>query len=107
LLGRKFFPDEIVAAAAIVAASLPRGENIRRALADQAYDVQAVQVPAPDQELTTSALQALLFAAGPDGPWHDGWVNPEDAAQARRTTNQLTAILREQHSQDQELPPQN
>jgi alpha-glucosidase len=54
-------------------------------LADQAYDVHAILVPAPDHELTTSALQALLFAAGPDGPWHDGWVNLETATQARQT----------------------
>lgn len=44
------------------------------------------------------------FAAWPDGPWHDGWVNPEIAAQTRQTVTQFTAILlREQRSQDQEL----
>jgi hypothetical protein len=100
LLGRTFFPDEIVAAAAIVAASLPGGGDIRRDLAGQGYDVQSVLVPAPDHELTTFALEALLLAAGPDGPWHDGWVNPQDAPRARQTSDQLTAILRrEQHPQ--------
>ena len=94
LLGRKFFPDEIVAAAAVVAASLPGGEDIRRDLADHADDVHAVLVPAPDHDLTALALHALLFAAGPDGPWHDGWVDPQTAAQARQTSDQLTAILR-------------
>ncbi len=50
-------------------------------------------------------MQAPLFAAGPDGPWHEGWADPETAAQARQTSDQLTAILRrEQRSQDQELP---
>ena len=107
LLGSKFFPDEIVAAAAVVAASLPGGEDIRDDLADQGYDVDAVLVPAPDPELNHSALKALLVAAGRDGPWHDGWVDPETAAQARQTTNRLAAILmREEHSQDQELPLQ-
>jgi len=107
LLWRKFLPDEIVAAAAIVAASLPGGEDIRRDLAGQTYDVDAVLVPPPDRELTTFALQALLFAAGPDGPWHDGWVNQQDAARARQTSDQLTAILlRAQRSQDKGLPPQ-
>jgi len=105
LLGRKFFPDEIVAAAAVVAASLPGGEGFRRDLADQGYDVDAILVPAPDPELNASALQALLVTAGRDGPWHDGWSDPETAAQARRTTDQLASILlREEHSQDQELP---
>lgn len=105
LLGRKSFPDEIVAAAAIVAASLPGGEDIRQELAAQAYDERAVLIPAPDPELTASALQALILAAGRDGPWHEGWTNPESAAEARQTSDQVTAILlRSQHSQDQELP---
>jgi alpha-glucosidase len=105
LLGWKFFPDEVVAADAVVAASLPGGEGLRQDLADHGYDVDALLVPAPDPELNHSALEALLTAAGRDGPWHDGWVDPEAAAQARETTDRLAAILlREEHSQDQELP---
>jgi Domain of unknown function (DUF4259) len=107
LLGRKFFPDEIVAAAAVVAASLPGGEGLRQDLADHSYDADALLVPAPDPELNHSALEALLVAAGRDGPWHDGWVDPEAAAQARQTTDRLAAILlREEHSHDQDLPLQ-
>jgi alpha-glucosidase len=105
LLGWKFFPDEIVAAAAVVAAGLPGGEGVRQDLADHRYDVDALLVPAPDPELSHSALEALLVAAGRDGPWHDGWANPDAAAQARQTTDRLTAILfREEHSHEQELP---
>jgi len=94
LLGRKFFPDEIVAAAAVVAASLAGGEDIQRDLGDRGYDVNAILVRAPDPELSASALEALLVAAGPDGPWHDGWVAPEIAADARQTTDRLEAALR-------------
>ena len=102
LLGRKFFPDEIVAAAAVVAAGLAGGEYIRRDLDDEGYDVDAILVRAPDPELSASALETLLVAAGRDGPWHDGWVDPETAAEARRTTDRLAAILRpEEHSRDQ------
>jgi hypothetical protein len=47
----------------------------------------------------------LLFVAGRDGAWRDGWINPEEATRARQTSNYLIAIfLREQHSQDQQLP---
>jgi alpha-glucosidase len=107
LLGWKFFPDEVVAAAAVVAASLPGGGGVRQDLADHGYDLDAILSPAPDPELNHSALEALLVAAGRDGPWHDGWADPETAAQARQTTNHLAAILlREEHSQDQELPLQ-
>jgi len=105
LLGWKFFPDEIVAAAAVVAAGLPGGESVRQDLADRGYEADTIVLPAPDGELNASAAAALQLAAGRDGPWHEGWTDPEDAAQARRTTDQLAAIfLREQHSQDQELP---
>src|SRR6185437_2776422 len=38
VLGREFFPDEVVAAAAVVAAGLAGGEAIRRALDDQGGD---------------------------------------------------------------------
>jgi alpha-glucosidase len=107
LLEWEFSADEIVAAAAVLAAGLPGGEDIRQDLADYGYDADAILVPAPDRELTASALEALLLAAGRDGPWHGYWANPEDAAQARQTTNRLAAILqRQEHSQDQELPMQ-
>jgi Domain of unknown function (DUF4259) len=107
LLGWKFFPDEIVAAAAVLAASLPGGASIRQDLSDQGYSADAIEVLPPDPELSHSALEALQVAAGRDGPWHDGWADPKTAAQARQTTDQIAAILmREEHSQDQELPLQ-
>lgn len=94
LLGRTFFADEVVAAAAVVAAGLPGGEGIRQELTADGYDVSTVLVPGPDPGLNAAALDALLIAAGQDGPWHDGWVNPQDAAQARQTADRLAAILR-------------
>jgi hypothetical protein len=105
LLGWKFFPDEVVAAVAVAAASLPGGEGIRQELARRDYDVDAILLPAADRDLNASALEALLLAAGRDGPWHKAWTDPGTAAQARQTTDHLAAIFyREQHSQDQELP---
>jgi uncharacterized protein DUF4259 len=98
LLGREFFPDEVVAAAAVVAAGMAGGEDIQRDLAGQGYGISAVLVPGPDSALCAFALEALLAAAGRDGPWHDGWVDPETAAEARQTTGRLAAILvREGH----------
>src|SRR5712691_9895277 len=92
LLGWKFFPDEVVAAVAVVAASLPGGEDIRRDLAAQGYDADAILIPAAN-ELNTSAWEALLLAAGRDGPWHEGWADQQTAAKARQTTDQLAAIF--------------
>jgi hypothetical protein len=108
LLGREFVPGTIVAAAAVVAAGLPGGEGLRADLADLGYDLEVILVPAPDPELNGSALDALLVAAGRDGPWHDGWVDLETAAEARQATDRLAAVLlRAGHSRDQELPLQD
>ena len=45
LLDWEFSAGEVVAAAAIVAASLPGGEDIRQQLADLACDVDAILIP--------------------------------------------------------------
>ena len=62
-------------------------------LADQGYDRDAVLLRAADPELNAAALEALLLAAGRDGPWHEGWANPVTAAHARQSTDQLAAHL--------------
>ena len=41
--------------------------------------IHTILIPAPDGELIDAARQALLFVAGPDGVWHNGWINPEEA----------------------------
>jgi len=95
LLWREFFPDEVVAAAAIVAATLPGGQQFDEQLEtlverDLAPDVR-LAVPAPD--LADIALEALTFVAGPEGPWHQGWTNDTDAAEARETVAVLSQVL--------------
>jgi hypothetical protein len=95
LLWREFFPDEVVAAAAVVAASLPGGQQFDQRLDelvehDLAPDVQ-LAAPAPD--LASAALQALTFVAGPGGPWHQGWTSDTDAAEARETVAALSQVL--------------
>jgi Domain of unknown function (DUF4259) len=98
LMGQEFFPDQVVAAAAFVAAGLPGGGALRHDLAGEGYDVDAITVPAPDPGLTHSAREALLVAAGRNGAWHNGWVDSQTAAQARQTTDRLASILlRQEH----------
>ena len=93
-LERTVFPDEVVAAAAVVAASLAGGASVRQQLANTGYDADAIVVTEADHELAASALNALGRAAGRDGPWHHGWTSPDDAVRARQTTEQLAALLR-------------
>ncbi|GAA3251256.1 DUF4259 domain-containing protein [Dactylosporangium siamense] len=95
LLWREFFPDEVVAAAAVVAAALPGGQQIDEqleALVEQDL-VPDVRLPAPASDLAGAALQALTFVAGPEGPWHQGWTNDTDAAEARETIAVLSRVL--------------
>jgi hypothetical protein len=96
LLWREFFPDEVVAAAAVVAAaSLPGGQQFDQKLeALVEHDlVSDVRLAAPAPDLASAALQALTFVAGPGGPWHQGWTNDTNAAEARETVAVLSQVL--------------
>jgi hypothetical protein len=96
---------EVVAAAAVVAAGLPAGGAVAREITRHDYDVTALVIPGSDPELADAALAALLIAAGYDGVWHRDWTDPRTAAQARRTTDELTSVCyHDQHRHDQELP---
>ena len=68
LLGHEFFPDEIVAAAAIVAASMPGGERIeQRLLALTGTDIAANAIlPMPCDHLAWAALDALRLVPDTD-----------------------------------------
>jgi uncharacterized protein DUF4259 len=95
LLCREFFPDEVVAAAAVVAASLPGGQQFDQSLQtleddDLARDV-GLATPAP--QLADIALEALRFVAGPEGPWQQGWTTAADAAEALDTIAALSQVL--------------
>lgn len=48
LLGSEFFPDEVVAASAVVAAGPPGGEGIQQILTELRHDLDAILVPADD-----------------------------------------------------------
>ena len=95
LLWREFYPDQVVAAAAIVAATLPGGEQFGarlEELADSGLTPDArLAAPAPD--LANAALEALLFVAGAEGSWHQGWTSEADATEARDTIGTLSLVL--------------
>ncbi|MBQ0994668.1 DUF4259 domain-containing protein [Micromonospora sp. H61] len=60
LLWREYFPDQVVAAAALVATTLPGGEQLQHRLSQVSDDPSAVILPEPVPDLATSALDALL-----------------------------------------------
>jgi hypothetical protein len=95
LLWREFFPDTVVAAAAVVAATLPGGQQFDERLKTLAANDLApdVRLTAPAPALANIALEALLFVAGPQGPWHQGWATDADAAEAHDTVAALSQVL--------------
>ncbi|MFI6273397.1 DUF4259 domain-containing protein [Micromonospora zamorensis] len=93
LLWREYFPDQVVATAALVATTLPGGEQLQHRLSQVSDEPSAVILPEPVPDLATSALDALHFVAGPGGPWHQGWTTETDQAEAQQTIDGLTAIL--------------
>ncbi|MCW3843370.1 DUF4259 domain-containing protein [Micromonospora yasonensis] len=94
LLWREFFPDQVVAAAAFVAAALPGGEHLQHRLAELSDETDMAMFPASASDLAAPTLEALLFVASPDGPWHQGWTTEANTLDARRTIDELIAILR-------------
>jgi hypothetical protein len=88
LLGHKFFPHEVVAASALVAAGLPEGADVRAGLALVA---PGTALPADTAELAPAALAALASYAG---SWNAGWATAAEARAARRTVDRLAEILR-------------
>ncbi|MBM7494963.1 alpha-glucosidase [Micromonospora luteifusca] len=97
LLWREFFPDEVVAAAALVAATVPGGEHLRHRvteLVELSDETEIALLPASTSGVAAPALEALLFVAGPDGAWHQGWTTEADRLDAQQTIHDLVAILR-------------
>ncbi len=95
--GGNFFPDRVVACAAVVAATLPGGDVFAERLR-YLYDedlLEDIPLHAPAPGLAGDALTALLVVASQDGPWHQGWRNESDAAEARKTTDTLVRVLDE------------
>jgi hypothetical protein len=95
LLGRDFFADEVVAAAAIVAAALPGGRQFDERLDTLVENDIASdgRLSAPAPELAGVALESLLSVGGPQGPWLQGWKNDTYAAEARDTIAALSQVL--------------
>jgi alpha-glucosidase len=98
---RDFFPDQIVAAAAIIAAPLPGVNQFNERLKYLIDNGLApdVRLSVPALHLAEPALKALLLVARPDGPWHQNWVTEADAVDARETTDTLLRVLRDAASQ--------
>jgi alpha-glucosidase len=89
-LFRDIVPEEVMAAAVLVAASLP---DIDGSPVDNEAGAAAALPGPASAELVTLAGRALDVVTAPDGWWQTSWVSADDAAQATRSIDELRAIL--------------
>jgi uncharacterized protein DUF4259 len=89
-LFRDIVPEEAMAAAVLVAASLPGTDG--SPVDEGAVAAAALPGPASD-ELVGLAGRALDVLTAPGGWWRTSWVSEEDAAAAERSVAALRTIL--------------
>lgn len=104
-LGESRRSATVLAAAAVCAAGVEEGEDVRAQIIALGYDPASILVPDSSPALADAALTALLLATGPDGEWQQGWADAGTGLSARRSASQLASVFyRNQHRHDQELP---
>jgi hypothetical protein len=93
-LWQEFFTDEVIAATAVVAATLPGGEPFQQSLAMAVETSQSEKVdhglPRPAGQLAAAARSALLQI---EDAWMKGWADESSTAEARATFDILERVL--------------
>lgn len=91
-MSSRVLPEEVMAAAAVVAANLPAGAPLEWG---EDYPGVVDWLPKPiDSTLASSATRALENAfSGNDSFWRS-WVSEQDRAEARAELERVTALLR-------------
>jgi len=88
------YADEVVAAAALVAISLPGGDRILNAQpASVADELMGALLSDPAIELARPALAALESVAGSQGSWFRGWIDAERQTAAEQVIEDLRLVL--------------
>ncbi|RUL89913.1 MULTISPECIES: DUF4259 domain-containing protein [Micromonospora] len=93
-LMRTVFPESLIAAAALVALSLPGGQRIMDRQSSFIADaVSAASLDYPAPELASDALQVLAIVTDPEGLWSKGWRLLEDREEALAGIGMVKEIL--------------
>jgi hypothetical protein len=77
-----------MAAAALIAAALPGGEQLA-----EVEGVAEAAVPGVSEDLVRLALASLCRLIPPDGWWLQSWSRAEDREESRRTVDDVAGIL--------------
>jgi len=86
------FPDTVIAAAALVAASLPGGADLVDW--DEFETGEGAALPDPAPQLAAVALDAIGVAVKPGGQWETSWVHEPDKVEAIQGLDRLRSVLR-------------
>ncbi|GGM09588.1 hypothetical protein GCM10010129_61910 [Streptomyces fumigatiscleroticus] len=84
-------PEEVIVAAAVVAANTPAGVTISW---HDDYSIEEWLTKPVEGDVALEAVEAVESALPPDGWYWDGWVNPADRAKAREWIDRILDILR-------------
>lgn len=88
---RDIVPEEAIAAAVLVAATLPGAEKSLRIDGDVAA---RASLPAPaSMELKQLAIRAVDTVTGPDSWWRKSWTREADLVVAHEAIDQLRLLL--------------
>jgi Domain of unknown function (DUF4259) len=90
---REVFPDTVIAAAALVAATLPGGADLVDW--DQFETGEGAALPYPAPQLAAVALDAIGVVAKPGSHWETSWVHEVDKVEAIQGLDRLRAVLRQ------------
>ncbi|WP_164715981.1 DUF4259 domain-containing protein [Streptomyces sp. WAC 06738] len=85
-------PEEVMAAAAVVAANIPAGNSL--AWNEEVAGITEWLVKPVEPALAASAAQALDVALPPDGWFWRSWVDMEERSEAQAAIDRLQSILR-------------
>jgi alpha-glucosidase len=85
-------PEEVIAAASIVAVNLPGGEELPW---NDEYEGLRGSLPMPVSiEVRTLAYDALELALPVDGWWWQSWVDTDDRSQMQSSIDSVKTVLR-------------
>jgi hypothetical protein len=86
-------PEEVLAAASVVAANLPAGADLP--WNDEMPGIAEWLPERPSRQLCDLAIEALGVALPLNGWWWESWVNPDDRNRMKNAFDQIISILRE------------
>jgi alpha-glucosidase len=91
-ISSEVLPEEVMAAAAVVAANLPAGASLEWS---EDYSDVINWLPKPiNSSLTSSAMQALENVFSENESFWRSWVNEEEREEARAELDRVKALLR-------------